>query len=48
MPVDNRNVFRPPVDCGFCRDVHQVDIVQHISPQEFESKLVLFNRHQMS
>ncbi|XP_046631598.1 uncharacterized protein LOC124311236 isoform X2 [Daphnia pulicaria] len=37
MPVDNRNVFRPPVDCNFCRDVRQVDIVQHISPQDFES-----------
>lgn len=40
MPVDNRNVFRPPVDCDFCRDVRQVDIVQHISPQDFESTSV--------
>ncbi|KAI9551541.1 hypothetical protein GHT06_021874 [Daphnia sinensis] len=37
MPVDTKNVFRPPVDCDFCRDVHQVDIVQHISPEDFES-----------
>ncbi|XP_045034123.1 uncharacterized protein LOC116928992 [Daphnia magna] len=37
MPVDTKNVFRPPVDCDFCRDVHQVDIVQHVSPEEFES-----------
>lgn len=40
MPVDTKNVFRPPVDCDFCRDVHQVDIVQHVSPEEFESTLV--------
>nr|CAH0111864.1 unnamed protein product [Daphnia galeata] len=44
MPVDNRNVFRPPVDCDFCRDLHRVDIVQHISPQEFESKYAYSGR----
>lgn len=35
MPVDSRSLFRPPVDCAICRDISQVDVVDHISPADF-------------
>lgn len=38
MPVDSKTIFRPPVDCSVCRDVHQVDVVVNITPAEFEEK----------
>lgn len=37
MPIDTKNVFRPAVDCDFCRDVDRVDIVDHLDPDQFES-----------
>ena len=35
MPVDSKSVFRAPVDCAICRDVSQVDVVDHITPENF-------------
>lgn len=36
MPDSLSHAFRPPEDCGFCRNVTQVDRVSNILPTEFE------------
>ena len=43
MPVDSKNVFRPPVDCSMCRDVQDVDVLNHISPEQFASTYQIFS-----
>ncbi|EDO42000.1 predicted protein, partial [Nematostella vectensis] len=30
--------FRPPIDCSICRDIHKVERVSNITPQEFAKK----------
>lgn len=36
MPNSLSHAFRPPEDCGFCRNVSQVNRISNISPEEFE------------
>ncbi|KAL5022012.1 hypothetical protein ScPMuIL_001167 [Solemya velum] len=36
MPEKLIDVFRPPINCGFCRGITEVDHVTNISPDEFE------------
>lgn len=36
MPEKLVDVFRPPIECGFCRGITEVDHVTNISPDEFE------------
>lgn len=38
LPDSVSHAFRPPEDCGFCRNIVQVDRVSNISPDEFEEK----------
>ena len=38
MPEFSVDLFRPPVECGFCQDLYQVDRVTKISPADFEEK----------
>ncbi|CAH1398350.1 unnamed protein product [Nezara viridula] len=44
MPDVAYHVFRPPVDCTVCRDVHQVERVYNITPEEFETKYAFSGR----
>ena len=36
MPEFVTDVFRPPVECDFCKNITEVDRVSNISPAEFE------------
>lgn len=38
FPDTLAKIFRPPVDCGFCRDVNNFDVRESLSPEEFELK----------
>ena len=38
MPESAVDLFRPPVECDFCKDLAHVDRVSKISPAEFEEK----------
>lgn len=36
LPDSFSHAFRPPEDCGFCRNITQADRISNISPHEFE------------
>lgn len=36
LPDSLSHAFRPPEDCGFCRNISQADRVSNISPKDFE------------
>lgn len=36
LPDPLSHAFRPPEDCGFCRNITQADRVSNVSPKEFE------------
>lgn len=38
MPDSLSHAFRPPEDCGFCRNITRVDRISNTSPDEFEQK----------
>lgn len=38
LPDSLSRAFRPPEDCGFCRNITKADRVSNISPHEFERK----------
>ena len=38
MPASVQDVFRPPVECGMCRDVVEIERVHTITPQQFEER----------
>lgn len=38
MPDSLSHAFRPPEDCGFCRNITRADRISNISPDEFEQK----------
>lgn len=38
LPDSISHAFRPPEDCGFCKNITQADRVSNISPTEFERK----------
>ncbi|XP_045117261.1 uncharacterized protein LOC123507962 [Portunus trituberculatus] len=44
MPASVQDVFRPPVECGMCRDVVEIERVHTITPQQFEERYAYSGR----
>ena len=40
LPETIVEAVKPPIDCGFCKNVLQIDRVQNISIEQFENKFV--------
>ena len=38
VPDPLLDFVRPPIDCTLCKDIHSVDRVSKITPEEFEAK----------
>lgn len=38
LPDSLSHAFRPPEDCGFCRNITKAERISNISPHEFEQK----------
>ncbi|KAK8380449.1 hypothetical protein O3P69_016792 [Scylla paramamosain] len=44
MPASVQDVFRPPVECGMCKDVVEIERVHTITPQQFEERYAYSGR----